>query len=336
MPETIWESSDTTKEKILTAILHTISGDTAEDRMDQSHKVPIKDVKCVGKYIPMYTHPVLVEFYHKSDADFLLSNRTHLPKGVYIDKQYSEETEKEHHRLRPILRMARKHDNFKGKCKMEGPNLIIKGRNYSSKNLHLLPDEINGYRATSRIDENEKVRGFFRELNPLSNFHPTQFSINDITYHSSEQFIQHQKSVMFGDQSTEKMILMAEAPLECKSIGNNISNFNATDWKENAKAMCCLLAKFEQHPLLAKLLTRTNGYKLVECCNDKVWGTGVPLHVPNALKPTEWHSQGLLGEMLETVRDIINQPLAAPMEANSPIASAHPMKHTACANLAPP
>ena len=159
---------------------------------------------------------------------------------------------------------------------MEGPNLIIKGRNYSSKNLHLLPDEINGYHATSRIDENEKVIGFFRELNPLSNFHLTQFSINGITYHSSEQFIQHQKIVMFGDQSTEKMILTTETPLECKSIGKNISNFNMTDWKENAKAMCVpgLLAKFEQHAMLAKLLTSTNGYKLVECCNDKVWGTG--------------------------------------------------------------
>ena len=110
--ETIWESSDTTKEKILTAILHTISGDTAEDHMDQACKVPIKDVKHIGKYIPMCTHPVLVEFYHKSDMDFLLSNRTYLPKGVYFDKQYSEDTEKEHRRLRPILCVARKHEYF--------------------------------------------------------------------------------------------------------------------------------------------------------------------------------------------------------------------------------
>ena len=161
VPETIWEPSDTTKEKILTAISHTISGDTAKDRMDQASSVPIKDVKHLGKYVLMCTRPVLVEFYHKSDAEFLHSNKTHLPKGVYIDKQYSKETEKERRKLRPILCAARKHENFKGKCKMEGPTLIIKGRNYSSSNLHLLPEEINGYRVTRRVDEDKKVIGFF-------------------------------------------------------------------------------------------------------------------------------------------------------------------------------
>ena len=126
---------------------------------------------------------------------------------------------------------------------------------------------------------------------------------------------------MFGDKSAEN-ILTAETPLECKSISKNISNYNASVWKENAKATCVpgLLAKFEQHPLLPKLLSSTNGYKLVKCCNDKDWGTGVPLHVPNALKPREWHSQGLLGKILETVRNIISQPLETLMEATSPCA----------------
>ena len=94
---------------------------------------------------------------------------------------------------------------------------------------------------------------------------------------------------MFGDKSTERMILMAETPLECKSISKNINNFDATLLKESAKATYVpgLLAKFEQHPLLSKLLFSTKGYRLVECCNDKVWGTGVPLHVPDALKSRE-------------------------------------------------
>ena len=191
---------------------------------------------------------------------------------------------------------------------MEGLTLVIKGWTYNSSNLHLLPDDINGYCGTSRIDENEKVIGFFGELNPLSNFHPTKFTINGITYHSSEQFIQHQKSVIFGDRSAEMMILMDETPLECKAVSRNITNFNPSTWKDNAKATCIpgILAKFEQHPWLSKLLTRTNGYTLVECCNDKDWGTGVPLYVPDALKCHEWQSQGLLSKILETVCTIMN------------------------------
>ena len=103
VPESLWEASETTKEKILIAISHTISGDNQEDKMQQARQIPIKDMSRIGKYAPMKTQPVLVEFYHKSDAEFLLSNGTHLPQGVYIDHQYSDETEKERRKLRPIL-----------------------------------------------------------------------------------------------------------------------------------------------------------------------------------------------------------------------------------------
>ena len=82
----------------------------------------------------------------------MLSNKTHLPKGVFVDKQYSKETEKEWRKLQPILRAAHKSDNYRGKCQMDGPTLIIKGRNYTSANLNPLPLEIYGYSATSKED----------------------------------------------------------------------------------------------------------------------------------------------------------------------------------------
>ena len=64
----------------------------------------------------MRNRPVLVEFHYKSDAIYLLSNKTHLPKGVYVDKQYSKDTERDHRKLCPILHAARKSENYKGKC----------------------------------------------------------------------------------------------------------------------------------------------------------------------------------------------------------------------------
>ena len=107
VPESMWEPASTTKEKVLTALSNTISGDTFENRMDQAKQIPVKYVKRIRRYVPMRTRPILMEFYHKSDAEFLLSNKMHLPKGIYIDRQYSEETEKERRKLRPILRAAR-------------------------------------------------------------------------------------------------------------------------------------------------------------------------------------------------------------------------------------
>ena len=311
IPETLWEPSSTTKEKVLTAIANTISGENHEDKMNQARNIPIKDVTRLGRYIALRNRPVLVEFCFKSDAEYLLMNRKELPQGVFVDKQYSDDTEKERRKLRPILRAARKHENYKGKCKMDGAKLVIKGRNYDSTNLHLLPNEINGYSATSKITEN--AIGFFGELNPLSNFHPTKFIINGIDYHSSEQFIQHQKCKLFNDIESEQRILQTETAFECKSIARDIRNFDRERWKQNAKASCTLglLAKFEQNPILAKLLDSTGNKTIVECCKDTDWGTGVLLYAENPLDNSKWHSQGLLGEILETVKLILREPTAA-------------------------
>ena len=155
------------------------------------------------------------------------------------------------------------------------------------------------------------VLGFFGELNPFSNFHYAPFVINGQKYHSSEQYIQHQKCVLFGDHSTEQLVLTAATPFDCKTLyKKNISNFDAAMWKINAKASCTpgILTKFEQHEVLGSLLHSTGTKTLNECCKDKDWGTGVPLHDANALKSEHWHSQGLLGEILETVRNLIQIP----------------------------
>ena len=131
---------------------------------------------------------------------------------------------------------------------------------------------------------------------------------------------------MFGDKSAEQMILSFESALECKAISKTIWNYDHRKWKDNAKATCTpgILAKFEQHPTLSSLLKSTGNKKLVECCNDKDWGTGVPLSRPNAVKLSDWHSQGLLGEILETVHNVLNaedqsmNPTVIAMEADNP------------------
>ena len=316
IPDSVWESLETTKEKVLLAISHMIGGETQELKMDQARKIPIKDVTRLGKYTAMRNRSILVEFYYKSDALYLLSNRTNLPKGVFIYKQYSDETEKERRKLRPILRAARRSENYKGKCRMDGSVLVIKGRNYTSNNLHTLPLEINGFRATSKESEDGNVVGFFGELNPLSNFHPTPFTINGKSYHSSEQYIQQQKCVLFDDHNTERLIMSSESALDCKILSKDIKDYDHEKWKQNAKASCTagVLAKFEQNPTLRKLLLSTGNKNLVECCHDKLWGTGVPLHNTDALVRSKWHSPGLLGEILESVRSILMEPAQDPMD----------------------
>ena len=107
---------------------------------------------------------------------------------------------------------------------MEGDNLIIKGQTYTVDNLSLLPEEINGYNSTSKSDSDSL--GFFGELNPMSNFHHCSFKLDDIEYHSAEQFIQREKALFFKDNTTAQKIWGAKTPIECKRLSQKIQNYD--------------------------------------------------------------------------------------------------------------
>ena len=124
----------------------------------------------------MTNRPVFVKFNLREDAKYLLKNRKHLNKGIFLDYEYTAEVDRERQLLRPILKAAREIEEFKGKCRMEGAELIIKSRRYNSQNLHALPAPLSGFNATSKSDD--KVLGFFGELNPLSNFHHLQLALS--------------------------------------------------------------------------------------------------------------------------------------------------------------
>ena len=115
------------------------------------------------------------------------------------------------------------------------------------------------------------VISFFGELNPLSNFHPTLFTIHGHDHHSTEQFIQQQKCLLFGNKETEHLVMTAETALECKIVSKDVKNFDPERWTQNIKALCIpgILAKFEQNPTLANLLKSAKNKKIIVCCRER-------------------------------------------------------------------
>ena len=178
------------------------------------------------------------------------------------------EVENKRRKLRPILRKAKELPEYKMKSKMEGANLIIKGRSYTSKTLYLLPEPLMGYNGSSKRSDSHI--GFFGELNPLSNFHVAPFIIEGIRFHSSEQWIQFQKAKLFQDETTLRKIFESETPHECKLLSKEIPNFDHSDWSKHAGSLCeiGINAKFSQNPSLMKLLVSTGSKILVECAYD--------------------------------------------------------------------
>ena len=297
-----WEEDEQRVNKINCELAKLFTVETQDEAVKGITKLDIMSTERLGRYNPARPRPIAVRFVHKKDVDIVLSNKKRLGEGIFVDRQYSDETENERRRLRPILTAARKYQEYRGRCKMEGTDLIIRGKKYSWNNLHDLPQNISTHSVSSRQDSNHY--GFFGELNPLSNFHPAPFKCNGIAYSCSEQYIQACKASFSGDTNVMEQIMQASTPLACKNLGKTIKNCDLKKWNKEASEVCYpgLLEKFKQNPGLCAFLKNTGNKTILECCYDDVWGNGIPLTNPKCIDPDSYKQQGILGEMLERIR----------------------------------
>ena len=172
-----------------------------------------------------------------------------------------------------------------------------------------LPNSLSTVNVTSK--SNETTFGYFGELNPLSNFHPSPFVLYDQEYHCSKQFIQEAKAKYFNDAETYKKLRNTKTGLECKIIAKQTKNFNGKKWEQVAKDICKpgIKQKFQvnQRPR-SLLLDHTKNKLIIECTKDMLWGTGVPLENEKCLDSSMWRGngtkkQGIMGEILCEIRN---------------------------------
>ena len=145
-------------------------------------------------------------------------------------------------------------------------------------------------------------------MNVFLNFYPASFSLHDINFHSSEQYIQYQKSKLFRDHKTCKKILESEDALEAKKLVKEIAGFDFRKWKESARELCepGVLAKFLQNPSIMDKLLSTGTKNIVECSHDTLWGCGKPLQNQSFLISDSWSGENLLRQILMSVHDFRN------------------------------
>ena len=69
------------------------------------------------------------------------------------------------------------------------------------------------------------------------------------------------------------------------------------------------------------LVQKTTGKHIVECTKDSTWGCGLALNDDDCLNPQKWTNQGIMGTMLEEIRQELNelpqpqpQPLPQPQQ----------------------
>ena len=118
------------------------------------------------------------------------------------------------------------------------------------------------------------------------------------------------KAKYFGDYETFNKILGSTTSIECKDLSWNMRNFNESKWEQVAGNLCHpgIRAKFEQNPFaLDMLISKTGNNRIVEYASDQLWGTGLSLDDPQCLDQRKWISQGILGQILEDIRNEFKQ-----------------------------
>ena len=96
---------------------------------------------------------------------------------------------------------------------MINDRLIINGTPYTINDIPTLLPELAAYKVAKKSNDMHLV--FAGDLRPYSNLHLCPFIITGQKFYSTEQWIQFQKALAFGDSYMANMILQAESPVEC-------------------------------------------------------------------------------------------------------------------------
>jgi len=153
-----------------------------------------------------------------------------------------------------------------------------------------------------------RIIGFYRETGPhgcFSNWYPTTFSLNGVTYISSEQYMMYQKALLFHDEKTAAEIIKETDQLTIKRLGRKVKPFDNNVWeKENMTIMLDgLRAKFTQNENIIRELMDTGDAIIAECApNDRIWGIGLSLKDPY-WDLSKWRGENRLGRLLMALRD---------------------------------
>ena len=304
LPEDIKETEQMIGEKVHGVLSKVMHGETDEIKLANAKQITIKSSRRLGRPNRQRICPVSIELHHRQDVDFILENRFDLERGIYVDREYPLEVERKRKTLLPILRAAKRSSEYKKQSKLEDDKIVLKGRKYGVNTLNQLPEELNVFKVATK--ENADTVGYFGEINPLSNFYPASFTYDGVQYISSEQFIQASKAKYFEDFDTYNQIMGCSTSLECKRTSRLIRNVDVNRWELVAGNICQpgIRAKFLQNPpVMDTLLQKTGSKTIVECASDRLWGTGIPLNDPMCLDPQKWINQGIMGQILEGIRN---------------------------------
>ena len=116
IPEQQWETYSTSKQRVHDTILSSLKSNSDEERQQNlatAQHTEITYCTRVGKYHPGKYRPIPVTFQKQENKELLMSGKSNLPPGLYVNHEYPPHIKKNHDRLTPILQLAKRHPTYK-------------------------------------------------------------------------------------------------------------------------------------------------------------------------------------------------------------------------------
>ena len=134
-------------------------------------------------------------------------------------------------------------------------------------------------------------------LSPFSELFPAPFTVDGQTYSYAQQYILHQKALIFRDQDTANE---AGFQVEIKGFNNKKGN----NFKKII-SICASIYKFSQNEKLKELLLNTNSLYFGSMGRNLRCGSGMMIDSDKAFDRETWPGENRNGEVLVASRDLL-------------------------------
>jgi len=143
-----------------------------------------------------------------------------------------------------------------------------------------------------------------------SQWAPSKFEIDNITYNCAEQYMMAKKALLFKDKEAHEKIMESKSPKEQKTIGRKVKGFDTKTWEKVCREYVyeANLAKFTQNKEMLKELKSYGDREIVEASPvDKIWGIGLHPSDAKVHDKKNWRGKNWLGEAIMRVKNELNK-----------------------------
>jgi ribA/ribD-fused uncharacterized protein len=145
-----------------------------------------------------------------------------------------------------------------------------------------------------------------------SNWHPSEFTLDGMTFNCVEQYMMYKKAEVAGDTESMQAVMETPMPNEQKRIGRNIKNYDDGAWSAVRYEIVKdgVRAKFTQNVDLREGMLASGNKHIVEASPyDAVWGIAMGEDDPDRFDESKWRGANLLGKCCMDVRDELRESL---------------------------